>query len=134
MTKQPPTFNIGDKVLRKADTNFVLIGEVVRREGSRLRVAWPDERRIGGNGLYHTSVKPGSLIPATDEAIKRRKIKWYQSRIAHEERLEQCRYCSSCKRQISDDGACTYCGGAESYQHVSKDLPRYRQVLAELTN
>jgi hypothetical protein len=140
-SKQQPTFNIGDKVLRKVDTNFVLIGEVIRREGGRVRVAWPDARRIGGNGLYHTSVKPGSLIPATDEAVKRRKIKWYQNAIANEERLEArfAWYCPSCKRRLdagwSRNGtSCVYCDGpvTEAERYISQKLPRYRQALQDL--
>ncbi len=67
--KPAKTFQVGDKVLRKSDKGKRLnIGEVVAIIGTKYRVKWDANWRIGG-GYLHSNVTGNALIDATELAI-----------------------------------------------------------------
>lgn len=76
-------FKVGDKVLRKREKGFIKIGKIISITATNARVAWEDKTRIGGNGSYRTSLKLSELEPVTEEALRKRAIKWTQGRITY---------------------------------------------------
>lgn len=76
-------FKVGDKVLRKREKDFIKIGKIISITATNARVAWEDKTRIGGNGSYRTSLKLSELEPVTEEALRKRTVKWLQNKIAY---------------------------------------------------
>jgi hypothetical protein len=80
-TRAMAPFKVGDKVFRRSDLNKrYLLGEIEALGNGYARVAWP-HRYFGGNGTYHSELKCGALVLATDKEIARRQA-LKQQRIA----------------------------------------------------
>lgn len=135
MTQQAKTnsFKTGDKVLRRSDTTFVLVGTVEAVSASRCYVAWPEHNRINGNGILHTTVKHTALIAAKPEVIKRRQIKNLQIKIAHYQRYEGKPTCPVHKGWTREDHYCWQCGKVvEPNYHTEPRLAKVQAKLQEL--